>query len=105
MSYKDVVHDTKTITTLWTKITDYKSLISMKLSPPKAEFLDKFMINLSIQNSISFLVLPLFPSELGSIRKGGTETKQDLRDLLGTKAPPIPCFLFAEKDFSLLGLP
>ena len=68
MSYKGVVHDTKTITTLGPKITDYKSLITMKLSPPNSEFLDKFIINLSIQNFISFFVLPLVPSELGSIR-------------------------------------
>ena len=102
MSYKGVVHDTKTITTLGPKITDYKSLITMKLSPPNAEFLAKFIINLSIQNFISFLVLPLFPSELGSIReKERLKPSRTLRALLGTKAPPTPYFLFVEKGFSL----
>ena len=42
--------------------------------------LDKFMMSLSIQNFIPFLVLPVFPSGLKSSKKkkkGKRETKQE----------------------------
>ena len=38
-------------------------------------------------------------------RKGGIETEGHCRELLGTKAPCVPCFLFVERGLGLPGLP
>ena len=58
--------------------------------PGKLSSLDKFMISLSIQNFIPFLVAPLFPSGLkGSKEKGGLKPSRTLWSLPGYKSPSM----------------
>ena len=65
-----------------------RNWISLKLSSAE------FMINLSIQNFIPFLVPPLFPSELRNIEeKGGLKPSRTLWAFSGTKVPLWPPFL------------
>ena len=62
------------------------------------------MINFSIQNFIPFLVPPLFPLGLRSIKKEGIETKQVPVKASQVQNPlQVPHFLFVEKGFNLLG--
>ena len=67
----------------------------MKLGPPNTELSCQFMINLSIQNFILFLILPLFPSRLRSIKEKWELLKPSIKP--GTKAPPYTLFLVCRK--------
>ena len=76
-------------------------------SPLKPRSLTYFMFRLSIQNSISFLVPPSFPSGLRNIKeKGGLKLSRILWDLSGTIGFLCSSFLVYRKTgFGLLDLP
>ena len=65
-----------------------RNQIPLKPSSPA-----EFMINLSIQNFIPLLVLPLFPSGLKSIKeKGRLKPSRTLWSALSYKSPSVPPF-------------
>ena len=55
----------------WQYIFKVTTVMLVKPSPLKMSSLVKFMTNLSIQNFILFLVMPLFPSRSKSIKQRG----------------------------------
>lgn len=71
--------------------------MKLKLSLQKSSFPFQLMINLSIEKFILFLVQPLFPSELGRIKK----MRQDLWGLPSYRAPACPLeYLVCRKRLS-----
>ena len=65
----------------------------------------KFIINLSIQNFIPFLGPPFSPQNWGiSKKRRDWNWAEPCRALPVKKPLCVPCFLFVEKGFSLLGL-